>query len=227
MKKVSLRQGADYKGQMLGTFPLDAENDYVRPVIVTEDGKLEAVLSGIDMQGNSKPLITDHRGFQVPIDYLHNLVHAERVFTISHTFLNVPVNGKVSIMLVADGLPLHIPDFLITTETKMRLKSYLNPTVTAGTGIPYAPFNRYTSATNLFGGTVVLSPVFTSNVPRGNDFMGANTGTGGNAIRAGGNRSGGIETLIGAGDALIYEFENVGNAVSDINIIVNLYENQI
>jgi hypothetical protein len=203
MGKVYLEQGADYEGQTLVTYTDMYGDEYVMP------------------------MLSDGRGYQVPIDYQHHLVHMRKVFTISHTFLNVAIGGKVSVALIADGYPLHIPDFVINSDVKVRLKSYLNPTITPDTGTEYIPFNRVSSNSVSFGGTVILSPTFTGGTLRGNDFSGSSSGTGTNAYRAGGNRSGGIESVVDSNDILIYEFENAGTAVTDINIIVNLYENSI
>ena len=59
---------------------------------------------------------------------------------------------------------------------------------------------------------------------RGNDFIGSNAGTGGNASRAGGSTSGRYESVLIPSQDYIIEFENAGSATGDIGVVVNFYE---
>lgn len=186
------------------------------------DGNYDVVIKGVS-DDKSVPIVSDDRGYLIPIDYLHAIVHEKEMYTISHTFLAVAQNGFARLRIKTNSLALHL-EINYTSELKCRLKTYSSPTIT-GQGTLFQPFNRiigYGDGTQGF--QVYLNPTFTGGVLRGNDFSGSNTGTGGAAVRVGGGRQGGVESVIIPNQEFIMEFQNVGSSASDINVIINCYE---
>jgi hypothetical protein len=227
--KFYLKQGADYNFQMLGSRQIDESTFEVAPIEINEQGYLivdttQSAIVGVDLTGTLHPIKTDYRGYQVPIDYLHDIVHQKAMYTISHTFLAVGINGFARLRLKTGTThTLHF-DITFNADLKCRLKTYSAPTIT-GNGTLFQPFNRiigYGNGLQTF--QVYLNPTFTGGTLRANDFIGSNAGTGGQAIRAGGGRSGGIESVLLPNQEYIIEFQNVGTEVSDIGIVINCYE---
>lgn len=225
-----LKNMADYKGEILGAHQIDEDTWEVSPIEINADGYMivdtsQYPINGIDRDGIIHPLITDYRGYQVPLDYLHDIVHQRAMYTISHTFLAVSVNGYARMRLkTGTTKALHF-DITFNADLKCRLKTYSSPTITAN-GTLLAPFNRiigYGNGLQTF--LVYLNPTFTGGTLRGNDFIGSQTAGGvGSAVRAGGGRSGGIESVLLPNQEYIIEFQNVGTEVSDIGVIINCYE---
>jgi hypothetical protein len=162
------------------------------------------------------------RGNAIFIDFLHHLVHSERVFTVSHTFLNVAADGKVRIHLKTDGNAVHF-EINWNSDLKTRLKTYESPTITAN-GTLHAPFNRVVGSTKTPTSLWYLNSTFTGGIMRGNDFIGSNTGSPGSGTRAGGSTSGRFESVLIPSQDYIIEFENVGGAIEDVGVVVNFYE---
>ena len=139
-------------------------------------------ISGIDINGEVEQLIVDYRGYLVPIDYLHDIVHQRAMYTISHTFLAVAINGFARMRIKTGAEKVLHFDITFNADLKCRLKTYSNPNITAN-GTLFQPFNRvigYGNGLQTF--QVYLNPTFTGGVLRGNDFIGSNAGTGGQAI---------------------------------------------
>jgi len=216
---------SNYQNQMLGT----DDNGYVRKIEVNAEGQLvvdtsQAPISGVDKDGTVHQIITDYRGYQVPLDYLHDIVHQRAMYTISHTFLSVATNGYARLRLkTGTEKTLHF-DITFNADLKCRLKTYSAPTITVN-GTLFAPFNRiigYGDGLQTF--QVYLNPTFTGGTLRGNDFIGSNAGQGSSTVRAGGGKSGGIESVLLPNQEYIIEFQNVGTSASDIGVIINCYE---
>lgn len=229
MAKQILKMGSDYNGEILGARELENGDFEVAPVEINADGHLivdssQSPISGVDKDGVVHQIITDYRGYQVPLDYLHDIVHQRAMYTISHTFLGVAVNGFARMRLkTGTEKTLHF-DITFNADLKCRLKTYSAPTITAN-GTLFQPFNRligYGDGLQTF--QVYLNPTFTGGTLRGNDFIGSNTGQGSTAVRAGGGRSGGIESVLLPNQEYIIEFQNVGTSASDIGVIINCYE---
>lgn len=186
------------------------------------DASSSMVIEGVSDVG-SRPIVSDERGYLIPIDYIHALVHEKVVYTISHTFLNVVQNGFSRIRIKTNALALHL-EINYNADLKCRLKTYSSPTIT-GVGTLFQPFNRFIGyGDGTRGFEVYLNPTFTGGILRGNDFSGSNSGTGGTAVRAGGGRQGGIESVLIPNQDYIIEFQNVGSSNSDIGVIINCYE---
>lgn len=173
--------------------------------------------------GEQKSIAVDDRGYIIPIDYLHAIVHDKEMYTISHTFLAVAQDAFARVRIKTNALSLHF-EINYTAELKCRLKTYSSPTIVTQ-GTLFQPFNRIIGYGNgMQGFQVYLNPTFTGGTLRGNDFTGSNTGTGGTAVRVGGGRQGGVESVIIPNQEFIIEFQNVGSSASDINVIINCYE---
>ena len=224
-----LKMGVDYNGQILGARELENGDYEVAPIEINSQGYLIVdssftPIAGIDRDGVIHSIRTDYRGYQVPIDYLHDIVHQKAMYTISHTFLAVAINGFARLRIKTGvDKALHF-DITFNSDLKCRLKTYSSPIIGAG-GTLFQPFNRvigYGNGLQTF--QVYLNPTFTGGTLRGNDFTGSNAGTGGQAVRAGGGRSGGVESIILPNQEYIIELQNVGTEVSDIGIIINCYE---
>lgn len=186
------------------------------------DGESDIIIKGVS-DGNSYPIISDNRGYMIPIDYIHALVHEKVVYTISHTFLNVVQNGFARIRIKTNALALHF-EINYNADLKCRLKTYSSPTIT-NVGTAFQPFNRiigYGDGTQGF--EVYLNPTFSGGVLRGSDFTGSNAGTGGSAVRAGGGKQGGIESVLTPNQEYIIELQNAGASTGDIGVIINCYE---
>lgn len=147
------------------------------------------------------------------------------MYTISHTFLGVAINGFARMRIKTGAEKVLHFDITFNADLKCRLKTYGNPNITAN-GTLFQPFNRvigYGNGLQTF--LVYLNPTFTGGILRGNDFIGSQTAGGvGSAVRAGVGRSGGIESVLLPNQEYIIEFQNVGTDVSDIGVIINCYE---
>jgi hypothetical protein len=229
MARQILKVPSNYQYQILGSYQVGAEDYEISPIEINEDGFLivdisQTPITGIDKNGDVEKLIVDYRGYLVPIDYLHDIVHQYAMYTISHTFLSVASNGFARLRLKT-GLDkvLHF-DITFNADLKCRLKTYSSQTITSN-GTLFQPFNRvigYGDGTQTF--EVYLNPTFTGGVLRGNDFIGSNTGQGSSAVRAGGGRPGGVESVLLPNQEYIIEFQNAGTSNSDIGVIINCYE---
>lgn len=196
-----LKQGADYSNQML----------------VTHDNGDETY--------NVITLKSDATGRLSSIDYWHEKVHEGTAHTMSETLEDVGVDDYYRIRIDTGSKALHI-EINYVGELKTRLKTFYNPVTTNGT--------LYTGVFNRIAGrpTTIESDFYTGSTytldagsqSRGNDFSGSDTGGGGRAVRAGGGRSGGLETIILPNSKFIIEFRNVGTNPSDINVLINMYE---
>ena len=230
MARQTLKVPSNYQYQILGSYQTETGDYEVSPIEINEDGFLvvdtsKTPIAGIDRNGEIELLRVDYRGYLVPIDYLHDIVHQREMYTISHTFLAVPINGYARLR-IKTGLDkaLHF-DINFNADLKCRLKTYSTPTIVTN-GTIFEPFNRvigYTEGTKTF--EVYLNPTFTGGVLRGNDFIGSQTAGGtGVSIRAGGGRSGGIESVLLSNSEYIIEFQNVSTEISDIGVVINCYE---
>lgn len=186
------------------------------------DAESSVVIKGKATDGEYYYVKSDNHGYSIPIDYIHALVHEKIVYTISHTFLAVAQNGFARLRIKTFSKAVHF-EINYNSDLKCRLKTYASPTIsTAGT--IFEPFNRIIGYTGTKEFQVYLSPTFTGGTLRANDFIGSNTGVGGNATRAGGGANGGIESVLIPNQEYIIEFQNVGNAFSDIGVLINCYE---
>lgn len=152
------------------------------------------------------------------IDAVHQAIHLRGMYTISRTALAVANNGYHDIHVIPPaGYEAHLR-FLIVTEGKAYLKTYLGTTYTVpGTAI--IPFNR---ATNGDATTLLAYHTPTINVLgtlRGDDMIPG--GTGGNA--SGGNISGEFESVISPLSDVLFRVQNVKGTAGDLNIILNYY----
>lgn len=162
------------------------------------------------------------RGNAIFIDFLHHLVHQERLFTVSHTFLGVTNGTKRVLHIKTDGKAIHF-EINFNADLKVRLKTYESPTIEAE-GTPIQPFNRVIGSTEVATSTYFLGSTFSDGIMRGNDFSGSNVGQGASGVRAGGSTSGRIESVLIPSQDYIIEFENAGGGTSDIGVILNFYE---
>lgn len=214
----------------MGSYENPITGDYeVSPIEIDENGYLKVNMaestpvSGINLLDEIKPIIVDYRGYLIPIDYQHNIVHEFKMYTISHTFLNVAQNGYGRIRLKTNDNVLHF-EINYNSDLKCRLKTYSSPTIT-GNGTLFSPFNRvigYGNGMETF--EVYLNPTFTGGTLRGNDFDGSSAGIGINPVRAGAGKSGGIESVLLPNQEYIIEFQNAGTTSSDIGVVINCYE---
>lgn len=182
-----------------------------------------AIVKGIN-DGVAYPIVSDPRGYLIPIDYLHAAIHDKIMYTVSHTFLSVAANGYSRIRLKAGSNALHF-EINFNADLKCRIKTYSSPTIT-GNGTLFQPFNRVIGYGNSNQGfEVYLNPTFTGGTLRGNDFSGSQTAGGvGVSVRAGAGRSGGLESILIPNQEFIIELQNAGTDVSDIGVIINCYE---
>jgi len=201
-----LKQGADYKNQVLVT----CDNG---------DGTYDVTTLKGDRNGTLKT-----------IDYWHDIVHRGLAHTFSDTREDVASNGYYRIRISTGNKALHL-EINYTGELKTRLKTFYNPTITTNGTLYTNVFNRIAGLPPNIETEFYVDATYTAGAEtetRGRDFSGSNTGTGGGAVRVGGGRSGGLETVITPNSEYIIEFQNVGDNPSDINVILNMYEsNQI
>jgi len=152
---------------------------------------------------------------------VHQAVHEGKMHTISFTKLLVDDEGTLLVRIAA-GLTKDVHTRIaFTGEGKTTLKSFLNSTY-SDDGTLKEPFNRVTGIAENIEADVYIDPVVSvAGTPRGNDFVGA-----GGAIptRVGGTGSADIETIVSAGDDLLFEITNLRGSASDLNIIINMYE---
>ena len=197
-----LKESANYNNQMLVTYD-------------NEDG----TYSVITLKG-------DRTGILRMIDYWHDLVHQGKAHTFSETSEDVAANGFYRIRIKTNDKALHL-EINFTGELKTRLKTFYNPTLTADGTLYTGVFNRIAGRPSTLVTEFYVGATYTVGVEteaRGNDFSGSNTGQGGGAVRVGGGRSGGLETMVVPNSEYIIEFQNVGENPSDINVILNMYE---
>lgn len=171
-------------------------------------------------------LKSDRNGVLRMIDYWHDLVHQKKAHTMSETSEDVATNGFYRIRIKTNDKALHL-EINYTGELKTRLKTFYNPTITADGTLYTGVFNRVAGAPSTLETELYIDATYTVGAEtesRGNDFAGSDTGQGGGAVRAGGGRSGGLETVIIPNSEYIIEFQNVGANPSDINVILNMYE---
>lgn len=168
------------------------------------------------------PMRANEFGYQIPIQYLHQLVHEGIIEIFSHTFLSVPAGESRAVEIIsANGYDTHIPSILYSGELKTRFKSYEGYTLT-GTPTAFVTANRIVSGNGVNGTIQTYESNLTINTYaklRTDEFAGANS-----VIKAGGSVSDGQETVVTQNDKLIVVVTNAGNNVSDIMVIMNFYE---
>lgn len=146
-------------------------------------------------------------------------MHEGKAFVYDNTSLAVAIAGFYRIRIKTGAKRLHFTvDY--HSEFKGRFRTYENPTiVTPGTLV--TPFNRQPDSAEVLLSEFYADPTFTGGTTRGNQFTGA---SGNVQTRAGGDKSGGLESDWPPNSELIIELENVSGVTSDLSFIINCYE---
>lgn len=197
---------------------LKEQRNYLGQMLVTHDN--------LDGTYNVVTLKSDTTGRLTTLDYWHDVVHNRKAHTFSETSEDVAKNLFYRIRIKTGSKSLHL-EINYTGELKTRLKTFYAPVISTDGDLYEGVFNRVAGVSNTLESEFYINPTYTIGVnteSRGNDFSGSNTGQGGGAVRVGGGRSGGLETVILPNSEYIIELQNVGENPSDINIILNMYE---